>query len=96
MSMEDLREHGVLLPEEEWGEHRLETTVSEPRLAVAFVIAVASTVVMYFGAGGSLTWVGLIVFLFALYWIIWVCDRGVTAQRRRSERERTELSENGS
>lgn len=93
MSMEDLREHGVLLPEEEWGEHRLETTVPEGRLATGFVIAVTGVVSIYLGAGGRWTWIGLVVFLAALYWIIWVCDRGVLAQRERVRREREDRTE---
>ncbi|MGK7313421.1 MAG: hypothetical protein ACN0LA_14490 [Candidatus Longimicrobiales bacterium M2_2A_002] len=93
MSMEDLREHGVLLPEEEWGEHRLETTVPQGRLATGFVIAVLGLLSIYFGAGGLWTWVGLVVFLVALYWIIWVCDRAVVAQRERFRHEREDWQE---
>ena len=40
-----------LLPEEEWGQHRLETTVSEGRLGAAFGLAVPSLVGIYLGAG---------------------------------------------
>ena len=93
MSMEDLREHGVLLPEEEWGEHRLETTVPQGRLATGFVIAVVGLLSIYLGAGGLWTWIGLIVFLVALYWIIWVCDRAVAAQRERFRHEREDWAE---
>ena len=93
MSMEDLREHGVLLPEEEWGQHRLENTVPQGRLAAGFAIAVAGIVSIYLGAGGRWTWIGLVVFLVALYWIVWTCDRGILAQRERFRREREEQTE---
>lgn len=88
MSMEDLREHGVLLPESEWGAHRLQTTVAQGPLATAFALAVAATVAIYVGAGRLWTWVGLVVFLAALLWIVWICDRAILRQRERTRRER--------
>lgn len=88
MTIEDLREHGVLLPEEEWGEHALETTASELPLLLSFVVAAAAVVVAYVGDGGALTWVGTGVFLASLYAITWMCDRAVLRQRRRVESER--------
>jgi len=92
MTIEDLREHGVLLPEEEWGSHRLETTVPEWPLAGGFVAAVVLWVLAYLGAGGWLTWVAIAAFLALLYGITWLCDRAVLAQRRRFRREREETT----
>lgn len=91
MSLEDLREHGVLLPEEEWGRHRLETTVPQPVLLMAFALAVASLVAIYVGGGGAWTWIGLGGFLFGLYSIAVICDRAVMGQRRRVRDERSEI-----
>jgi hypothetical protein len=91
MSLDDLREQGILLPENEWGAHRLETTVQQGRLTVAFGLAVASAVVVYLGAGGRWTWIGLVAFLISLYWVIWICDRAIVRQRRRQRRERQAL-----
>lgn len=88
MTIEDLREQGVLLPEEEWGAHRLETTTSEGVLLAAFAVALAALVLAYVGAGGILTWVGTGVFLVDLYAITWMCDRAILRQRRRVRRER--------
>lgn len=90
MSIDDLRDQGVLLPEEEWGEHRLETTVPLLPLAVGYVAAVASLVVIYVGGGGLVTWIGAGAFLVALYAVTWMCDRAVLRQRRRVRRERRE------
>lgn len=95
MTIEDLREQDVLLPEEEWGSHRLETTVPEWPLAGAFLVAAASLVVAYLGDGGLATWVAVAVFLVTLYLVTWLVDRAVFRQRRRFHRERRELEEGG-
>jgi hypothetical protein len=88
MSIEDLREQGILLPEEEWGHHRLKTTVSQAPLGIGYVVALLSLVAMYLGAGSALTWVGTGTFLVALYSLTWMCDRAVLRQRARVRRER--------
>lgn len=90
MTLEDLREHGVLLPEEEWGSHRLETTVPEWPLAGAFVAAVVLWILAFLGRGGWLTWAAVAAFLVILYGITWICDRAVLAQQERFRRERRE------
>lgn len=83
MTQEDLREHGVLLPEEEWGERSLETTVRRLPTALAFLVAVAALVAAFLGDGGALTWIGVAVFLAAFGALTWIADRAVLAQRRR-------------
>jgi peptidoglycan/LPS O-acetylase OafA/YrhL len=88
MSMEDLRDQGVLLPEEEWGKHKLETTVPQRTLAVLLLVAVAGLVMAYLADGGLLTWIGMGAFLVLLYVVTWVVDRSVTRQRRRVREER--------
>lgn len=95
MTLEDLREQDVLLPEEEWGAHRLETTVPEWPLAATFAVAAAALVAAYLGDGGTLTWIGVVVFLVTLYAITWIVDRAVLRQRRRFRRERREWGEAG-
>lgn len=90
MTIEDLKEQRVLLPEEEWGTHRLETTVPEVPLAIAFLVAAAALVGAYFGDGRALTWAAVGVFLVSLYAITWMADRAVFRQRRRVRRERRE------
>jgi len=88
MTLEDLRDHGVLLPEEEWGTHELETTVPEWPLLVAFLTAAGLWVLAYLGEGGLLTALSVTGFLVLLFAITWICDRGVTRQRARSREER--------
>jgi len=93
MSLEDLKEQGILIPEEEWGEHRLKTTVPQFTFAILFLISVSGCVMAYFGDGHTLTWIGLVVFFTAFYVMIWVNDRAVTRQRERFEKEHKEASE---
>lgn len=88
MTLEDLREHGVLLPEEEWGAHRLESTTRQAPLLMAFGVAAGSLVATYMGDGGTWTWVGTGAFLVLLLAITWMCDRAVDRQRERVRRER--------
>ena len=93
MTMEDLREQGVLLPEEEWGEHRLKTTAPSVALGLAFLTAAGACVLALLGDGRLLTWVGIALFLVALFAITLMCDRAVSRQRRRVQRERSALRE---
>lgn len=91
MSLDDLRKHGILLPEAEWGQHRLETTVAEGPMAAAFGMALAAVTAIYLGGGGPWTWVGLVVFLVTLLAIIVICDRAIERLRARTRRERRAL-----
>ena len=66
MSLDDLKQAGVLLPEEEWGKHDLHTTVNRPVLLGLGAAAVASVVMMYLGDGKLVTWLGAGLFLLTL------------------------------
>lgn len=90
MALDELEEAGVLLPEEEWGEHKLETTVHQGPMLLASVVAVGSWIAAYVGGGNWLTWTGIVIFLVAFFAVIWMCDRAVTRQRKRFHRERPE------
>ncbi len=83
MSLEDLKEQNVLLPEERWGEHSLDTTVPKAWLLLIFAVAVASLTAIYLGDGGPLTWIGVGAFLVAIYSATILCDRAIESQRRR-------------
>lgn len=87
MGLEELDEAGVLLPEEEWGEHELKTTVHQVPMLIGSILAVVGWVMAYLGGGHLLTWVGIAAFLVAFFAIIWMCDRAVTRQRKRFRRE---------
>lgn len=83
MSFEDLRDHGVLLPEEEWGTHRLETTVPQGKLAGALILAVLALVAAYLGGGTWITAAGVAAYLAALLAMAWICDRATLRQEAR-------------
>lgn len=91
MSIEDLRDHGVLLPEEEWGEHRLETTTPELPLALTFAAGVGAWLFMYVGEGGLTTWIGTGAFLVTVFVMTLICDRAILRQRERFREERREF-----
>ena len=93
MSIRDLEEHGVLLPEDEWGARSLETSVPQGRLLGAFAVAVVSLVAAYVGDGGRLTWVGLGSFLVSLFAITLICDRAIERLRRRVGEERGQMAD---
>ena len=88
MALEELEEAGVLLPQEEWGEHRLDTTVRQGPFLVVSMVAIASWILAFLGDGNWLTWVGTTIFLVTFFIIIWMCDRAVARQRVRVKEER--------
>ena len=87
MALEDLEEHGVLLPEEEWGEHALRSTMPHGVTAVVFVVACIALVVAYLGDGRAWTWIGIGAFLVSFYVLVWLCDVAIVRQRERMEGE---------
>lgn len=89
--IELLKEQGMLLPEDEWGKHSLESTVAEVPLAVATVLGVAALAVAFLGGGRPVTWVGCGVFLVLLVGVVWLCDRAVSRQAARTRGKRAAL-----
>jgi hypothetical protein len=69
MSLKDLHEHGILLPEEEWGIHDLHTSVNKPELVASMLFGLASVALMYIGGGETLTFVGMVMFILFMGWI---------------------------
>lgn len=94
MSIEDLEKHNVLLPKDEWGIHKLKTTTSELPLLLAFVAGVAGCLLTFLGGGGRWTWIGICLFFIAFVLIIVMCDRAITRQNERVEREREQKGKN--
>ncbi|MDX1622701.1 MAG: hypothetical protein R3199_01815 [Gemmatimonadota bacterium] len=83
MTLEDLQSAGVVLPEEEWGERELTTTVSKPGTIATAAVAVATGLMMYLGGGEALTWIGGGLFLVDLLAFTWLVIRAVDLQAER-------------
>lgn len=92
MSKEDLENMGVLLPEEQWGKHALTTTVNKPLLIAIGVMTMISVVLMYWGNGNFLTWLGVALFLTMLSGFTLLSIKAVEKQRRESDRVRRRLN----
>ncbi len=74
MTLEDLEEAGLILPEDQWGTHALKTRVNRPLLLTLGAVTLVSLLVMYFDDGGMWTWISLaayIAMLAAFTWLSW-------------------------
>lgn len=79
MTLEELEEAGLILPEDEWGQHALKTRVNRPLLLLIGAASFVSVAMMYLGDGGMWTWIGAATFLAALGAFTWVSWRAVDA-----------------
>lgn len=86
MSIEDLQDAGVLLPERAWGKRALDSTMSRLGTVVAGIVAVAACFGMYAGGGRGATWISAGVFLADLFAFTLLAWRAVDAQGRRRTR----------
>lgn len=94
LSLKDLRQLGVLLPREEWGEHEMSTTVNKSAMAAIMLIGVIALLLMYFGNGKVLTFVGVGVFLVFMWQITRISLTAIEKQDRRFRETRDEIAEN--
>lgn len=86
MALEDLEQAGVTLPRHEWGKREVRSAVHKPLFLVDVALAVVSTVLMYFGAGRFLTWLGAVLFLVALFGVTALALHATSTQGRRRAR----------
>ena len=86
MSFEHLEERGVFLPEEQWGEMDLSSSGHPVLVLLSFAIAVGSCVLMVWGGGGPLTWLGGGVFVVFLVSYTWLEARAIERQNETVER----------
>lgn len=91
MSIEDLKEQNILLPEEEWGKHSLDTPIAQVPVLILFLFAVASCIIAFLGNGNTWTWIGTIVFFLSFFGIVILSDRGIQKQRERFKKEKREF-----
>jgi len=80
VSFEDLKEHDAFLPEEAWGKDDLHTRVSQPALLLLALLGAAAIGMMVLGDGGTLTWVGAVLFGLFMWLFAAVSSAGVDAQ----------------
>jgi len=83
----------VLLPQEEWGEHDLSTTVNKRALALVMAIGVIALALMYAGDGGWLTFAGIGLFMIFMWQITRISLAAVEMQAQRFKATREELGE---
>lgn len=87
MSIEDLKEQHILLPEKEWGIHKLRTTVLKVPFSLLILSSIAGLVFTYVGGGRFWTWIGITVFFVSFFGIILLCDRAIIQQKARKQQE---------
>ena len=73
MSMKDLEEMGILLPENKWGQSDLHTTVDKIQLVASGLLALGAVICGYTGNGGLLTWIGVGMFFIFVGWFTRIC-----------------------
>jgi steroid 5-alpha reductase family enzyme len=88
MSLKDLHDHGILLPEEEWGVHDLHTSVNKPELIASMLFGLISVAIMYFGGGETLTFVGMVMFILFMGWITRLSVKAIEVQAAQFAEER--------
>lgn len=97
MSFEHMQERGVFLPEEQWGEMDLSTSGHPVLVLLSFAIAVGSCVLMVWGGGGPVTWLGGTLFVIFLVGYAWLEARAIEDQnetvRRLGKRPSSESPE---
>lgn len=86
MSLEDLEDQGVLLPEAEWGTLPRGYAGRRWRLVAIFAAGIGALGVALLGDGGWLTWAGIAAFLAAFFGLVVEATHAVKAQRRRVAR----------
>lgn len=87
MSIEDLKEQNILIPEDEWGSYSLKTTVSQIPVLILFLICFSSCFAAFLGNGNYWTWIGIIAFFVSFFGIVILCDRAIQTQRERTKKE---------
>jgi hypothetical protein len=90
MTLEDLEQAGVTLPRDQWGKREVRSAVHRPLFLVDVALAVVSAVLMYFGAGRFLTWLGAVLFLVALFGATALALHATSVQGRRRTRSQAD------
>ena len=87
MSEEDLKRMGVLLPDEKQGKLELVSTLNKSFLIFLFITVILSSVIMFIGDGGWMTWAGALVFIVLLILFTVHALRSIDKQKNSLERD---------
>jgi hypothetical protein len=85
MSIKRLEREGFLLPREARGRLDLRGTVGRGPLLLLAVLGGFCCILMYLGDGHTWSWVGGVGFLLFLVGFLWLMQRAVSRQVRRTE-----------
>ena len=83
MSLEDLERAGVMLPRNEWGKREVRSAVNKKLFLAATAISAAAFLLMYYGNGRAITWLGSLLFFIALFDVTWIALRATEAHCRQ-------------
>ena len=76
----------MLLPRDQWGNHRLTTDVNQPLLALVGTVIIAACALMYAGNGGRWTLIGVLLFFIGLVGLLVLSWRAIDRTVRRFRR----------
>lgn len=93
MSIENLKEQNILLPEDEWGDYSLKTTVAQGPVLILFLLSVGACGLTLWGNGNLWTWIGIITFFISFFGIVILSDRAIQKQRERTKKTKRESKE---
>ncbi len=85
MSMKELEEMGILLPENKWGQSDLHTSVDKIQLVASGLLALGAVICSYVGNGGLLTWIGVGMFFIFVGWFTRISLKAVEVQNDQVE-----------
>jgi len=93
VSLRELNDSGMLLPKDEWGAHDLRSTVSRVGMVCSLLLGLVAVALMYLGAGGAVTMVGIVLFL---VFMVWITQISVSAVDHLGERFDAEVHSSAS
>lgn len=82
MSLDELKQQDLLLPEEHWSKIDLHTSVNKTALAAVLCLGLASVALMVMGQGRWVTWLGALLFVVFMILFTFVSMIGVDRQTR--------------
>ena len=85
MSLKDLKEAGLILPEDEWGKLTFQKPYFKFPILLTFLLTFLSCILMYIGDGTWITWIGLLMFLLLLALFTFFSIKSINIQMKKLE-----------